>query len=95
MSRSIALEDAFGESTESWTTLFEGLRERGLKNVAMLVADGAQGIWKADYYFASLFWDVTRKLKVGTEVGYRQTAYMAPNTDNDAWVYCFRMRLKF
>jgi len=43
----LALEDAFGESTESWTTLFEGLRDRGLKNVAMLVADGAQGIWKA------------------------------------------------
>lgn len=43
----LALEDAFGESAESWTTLFESLRERGLKNVAMMVADGAQGIWKA------------------------------------------------
>jgi putative transposase len=43
----LAVEDAFGESAESWATLFEGLRERGLKNVAMLVADGAQGIWKA------------------------------------------------
>jgi putative transposase len=43
----LALEDAFGESIESWTALFESLRDRGLKNVAMLVADGAQGIWKA------------------------------------------------
>jgi putative transposase len=43
----LALDDAFGESAESWTVVFESLRERGLKNVAMLVADGAQGIWKA------------------------------------------------
>lgn len=43
----LALEDAFGESTESWSVLFEGLRDRGLRTVAMLVADGAQGIWKA------------------------------------------------
>jgi len=43
----LALDDAFGESAESWTVVFESLRERGLKTVAMLVADGAQGIWKA------------------------------------------------
>ena len=43
----LALDDAFGESAESWMVVFESLRERGLKNVAMLVADGAQGIWKA------------------------------------------------
>jgi putative transposase len=48
----LAIEDAFGESAESWTALFESLRERGLKNVALLVADGAQGIWKA---FAAVF----------------------------------------
>ncbi|MGH7707002.1 MAG: IS256 family transposase [Vulcanimicrobiaceae bacterium] len=48
----LALEDAFGESAESWTTLFESLHERGLKNVAMLVADGAQGVWKA---FSAVF----------------------------------------
>lgn len=48
----LALEDAFGESTESWTVLFEGLRDRGLRTVAMLVADGAQGIWKA---FSAVF----------------------------------------
>jgi len=48
----LALEDAFGESAESWTVLFESLRDRGLKNVAMLVADGAQGIWKA---FSAVF----------------------------------------
>lgn len=43
----LALEDAFGESYESWTAVFENLRDRGLKTLAMLVADGAQGIWKA------------------------------------------------
>ena len=48
-----------------------------------------------DYYFGSLYWNVTRQLNVRTEVDYRQKAYMAPNTDNDAWVYYFRIRLKF
>ncbi|HEY9084923.1 MAG TPA: IS256 family transposase [Candidatus Tyrphobacter sp.] len=48
----LAIEDAFGESAESWAALFEGLRERGLKNVALLVADGAQGVWKA---FSAVF----------------------------------------
>ena len=48
----LAIEDAFGESAESWTVLFESLRERGLKNVALLVADGAQGVWKA---FSAVF----------------------------------------
>jgi putative transposase len=48
----LAIEDAFGESAESWTALFESLDERGLKNVVLLVADGAQGIWKA---FSAVF----------------------------------------
>jgi transposase-like protein len=48
----LAIEDAFGESLESWTAVFESLQSRGLKNVAMLVADGAQGIWKA---FSAVF----------------------------------------
>lgn len=48
----LAIEDAFGESAESWTALFESLRERGLKHVALLAADGAQGIWKA---FSAVF----------------------------------------
>lgn len=48
----LALEDAFGESAESWAVVFESLRDRGLKNVALLVADGAQGIWKA---FSAVF----------------------------------------
>jgi putative transposase len=48
----LAVEDAFGESAESWMALFESLHKRGLKNVALLVADGAQGIWKA---FAAVY----------------------------------------
>jgi len=43
----LAIEDAFGESYESWMAVFENLKARGLHDVAMLVADGAQGIWKA------------------------------------------------
>ncbi len=48
----LAIEDAFGESCESWTTVFEHLKSRGMKNAAMLIADGAQGIWKA---FSAVF----------------------------------------
>jgi hypothetical protein len=48
-----------------------------------------------DYYFGAVFHDVTRFLSIGAEVDYRQTAYILPNTDNDAVVYYFRMRLKF
>jgi transposase-like protein len=43
----LAIEDAFAESEESWTAVFESLRKRGLKDVALLVADGAAGIWSA------------------------------------------------
>lgn len=43
----LAIEDAFAESEESWTAVFESLKKRGLKDVALLVADGAQGIWTA------------------------------------------------
>ena len=43
----LAIDDAFAESEESWTGIFESLRDRGLKNVALLVADGAAGIWAA------------------------------------------------
>jgi putative transposase len=43
----LAIEDAFAESEESWAQVFESLKKRGLKDVALLVADGAQGIWAA------------------------------------------------
>jgi len=43
----LAIDDAFAESEESWTAVFESLRDRGLADVAMLVADGAAGIWSA------------------------------------------------
>lgn len=43
----LAIDDAFAESEESWTRVFESLRKRGLTDVAMLVADGAAGIWSA------------------------------------------------
>ena len=35
------------ESAESWSAVFEDLRRRGIHDVAMLVADGAGGIWSA------------------------------------------------
>ena len=43
----LALEDAMSESAESWSAVFEDLRRRGVHDVAMLVADGAGGIWSA------------------------------------------------
>jgi len=43
----LAIEDSFVESELSWTVVFESLRNRGLSDVAMLVADGAAGIWAA------------------------------------------------
>jgi len=43
----LAIDDASAESEESWAGVFESLRERGLKDVALLVADGAAGIWSA------------------------------------------------
>jgi len=43
----LAIDDAFAESEESWAGVFESLRERGLKDVALLVADCAAGIWSA------------------------------------------------
>jgi transposase-like protein len=43
----LAIDDAFSESEESWTAVFESLRKRGLNDAALLVADGAAGIWSA------------------------------------------------
>jgi len=43
----LAIDDAFAESEESWNGVFESLRDRGLNDVALLVADGAAGIWSA------------------------------------------------
>lgn len=43
----LAIEDAFAESEESWARVFGSLKKRGLKDVALLVADGALGVWAA------------------------------------------------
>ncbi len=43
----LAIDDASAESEESWAGVSESLRERGPKDVALLVADGAAGIWSA------------------------------------------------
>ena len=43
----LAIDDAFSESEASWTAVFESLQKRGLKDVALLVTDGAAGIWNA------------------------------------------------
>jgi transposase-like protein len=43
----LAMEDAMSESAESWSSVFESLQKRGLHDIAMLVADGAGGIWSA------------------------------------------------
>jgi len=43
----LAMEDAMSESSESWSEVFISLQKRGLHDTAMLVADGAGGIWSA------------------------------------------------
>jgi len=43
----LAMEDAMSESAESWSDVFISLQKRGLHDVAMLIADGAGGIWSA------------------------------------------------
>jgi transposase-like protein len=43
----LAMEDAMSESAESWSTVFTCLQKRGLRDIAMLVADGAGGVWSA------------------------------------------------
>lgn len=43
----VALEDGYRESTESWQTLLQGLKKRGLVAPALAVGDGALGFWTA------------------------------------------------
>lgn len=43
----LALGDAMSESEQSWTELFENLKERGLRVPKLLIADGANGLWAA------------------------------------------------
>lgn len=43
----IALEEAMTESELSWTELFEDLKQRGLREPKLIIADGAHGMWAA------------------------------------------------
>jgi len=43
----LALEEALSESEQSWSDLFADLRQRGMNAPALLVADGAHGLWAA------------------------------------------------
>jgi len=43
----LALEDAHGESKESWLTVLRDLQARGLRAPLLAVADGALGFWNA------------------------------------------------
>jgi len=43
----LALEDAHGESKESWLTVLLDLKARGLRAPLLAVADGALGFWNA------------------------------------------------
>jgi len=43
----LALEEALSESEESWSDLFTDLVQRGLNVPALLIADGAHGLWAA------------------------------------------------
>ena len=43
----LALEEAFSESEQSWSELFADLVARGMNAPALLIADGAHGLWAA------------------------------------------------
>jgi len=43
----LALEEALSESEQSWLELFEDLQGRGMNTPALLVGDGAHGLWAA------------------------------------------------
>jgi putative transposase len=43
----LALEEALSESEESWSELFADLVQRGMNAPALLIADGAHGLWAA------------------------------------------------
>ncbi|MGH7746741.1 MAG: IS256 family transposase, partial [Candidatus Dormibacteria bacterium] len=49
----LALEEALSESEQSWSELFADLVRRGINAPALLIADGAHGLWAAaDEIFA-------------------------------------------
>lgn len=43
----LAIEPMYEESTATWSNLFKGLKQRGLKDVCLVVSDGHPGIRKA------------------------------------------------
>ncbi|WP_405848972.1 IS256 family transposase [Streptomyces sp. NBC_01518] len=43
----IALAEGLRESTESWADLLRGCRRRGMRDLELVVGDGAMGLWKA------------------------------------------------
>jgi len=43
----LAIEEGYRESKESWSEVLRGLRERGMNEPALAVADGALGFWAA------------------------------------------------
>ncbi|MEU6509712.1 IS256 family transposase [Streptomyces sp. NPDC046942] len=43
----IALAEGLRESTESWADLLRDCRRRGMKDPALVVGDGAMGLWRA------------------------------------------------
>ncbi|MFD9122300.1 MULTISPECIES: IS256 family transposase [Streptomyces] len=43
----IALAEGLRESTESWADLLRDCRRRGMRDPALVVGDGAMGLWKA------------------------------------------------
>lgn len=60
----IAVEDGYRESTESWAELLRDLTRRGLEAPAVLVGDGALGLWAA----ARDVWPETREQSCWVDV---------------------------
>ncbi len=57
----IAGEDGYRESTESWLSLWRGLKRRGMAAPVVAVGDGALGFWKA----VGEVWPTTREPRCG------------------------------
>lgn len=43
----LALAEGYRESEQSWTDLFQDLRDRGVQWIGLVIGDGIEGLWKA------------------------------------------------
>jgi len=51
----LAVEPGYRESSANWQSVFRSLRERGVKEIRLVIGDGCLGLWNAveEYYWAA------------------------------------------